>query len=86
MSYTDEYRIRKQIRDLSFFAWVQAIVLAVVAFIALPVSCDPSGGSQCNHDKTSQEWHNRPRRPGRQASSSESSPPRPDNPGMMPMR
>jgi hypothetical protein len=86
LTMIDEYKIKVQIRDLTFFAWVQAIVLAVVAFVALPVSCDPSGGSQCNHDKASQEWRNRPRRPERQAGNRESSPPRPGNPDMMPMR
>lgn len=40
MSYTDEYRIRKQIRDLSFFAWVQACATIVIAIIALPPACE----------------------------------------------
>lgn len=40
MSYTDEYRIRKQIRDLSFFAWLQACATIVVAIIALPPACE----------------------------------------------
>lgn len=40
MAIMDEYAIKRQIRDLTFFMWMQGIAIVVIAFIALPASCE----------------------------------------------
>lgn len=61
MTIMDEYAIKRQIRDLTFFMWMQGIAIVVIAFISLPASCQKMD----KNDMFSQKSEDGSRRPPR---------------------